>query len=121
MNRKKLVSIGWMILFLTVLKFPIMGLDTHTNSSILGFIGPLIIALIIYLLPLYFVAKDKKWAIVVFSVILLLTLLMGGSSGVEFAATTHSALLKGLMITLLIVQLVATIYWFFAAFVQRKK
>lgn len=121
MKNKMLVIIGCIILFLTIMKFPIIGLDSSVKISVSSFLGPLLIASIIYLVPLYFVAKGKGWAKVAFAVILLLTLFMGGSSGIGFANTTDTMVLKEAMFALLIAQVLATIIWFAAAFILKKE
>ncbi|MDN3954401.1 hypothetical protein [Sporolactobacillus laevolacticus] len=121
MKNKKLLIIGCIILIVTIMKFPIMGLDPSVKMSISSLLGPLLLASIIYLVPLYFVAKGKGWAKVAFAVILLLTLFMGGSSGIGFANTTHSMVLKTSMFALLIAQVLATIIWFITAFIMKKK
>lgn len=121
MKNKKLLIIGCIILIVTIMKFPIMGLDPSVKMPISSLLGPLLLASIIYLVPLYFVAKNKGWAKAVFAVILLLTLFMGGSSGIGFANTTDTMVLKGTMLALLIAQVLATIFWFITAFIMKKK
>jgi hypothetical protein len=112
MKNIKLVIVGLFILFLTIIKFPVMGIHSSAKLNLIHFLGPLLIALVIYLLPLYFVAKDKKWAKVTFSLVLLLTLFMGGRSETGFVAATCSKVLQVIMIVLLLAHVLATIVWF---------